>query len=58
MQFGVNHVAHFLLTSLLLDKMKAQSSRSRVVAVSSSAHAIPGFDLKVGAGACWACMLW
>jgi NAD(P)-dependent dehydrogenase (short-subunit alcohol dehydrogenase family) len=37
MTFAVNHLAYFLLTNLLLDKLKASQS-ARIVVVSSHAH--------------------
>ncbi|KAM4044497.1 dehydrogenase/reductase SDR family member 13 [Anomaloglossus baeobatrachus] len=43
--FGVNHLGHFLLTHLLLDRLK-QCSPSRIVVLASSAHRRGRIDFK------------
>ena len=44
MQLAVTHLAHFLLSNLLLPALRRAPAYSRVVTVSSGAHGGPAFD--------------
>jgi NAD(P)-dependent dehydrogenase (short-subunit alcohol dehydrogenase family) len=50
MQFGVNHLSHFLLTNLLLDCLKA-SAPARIITVSSTLHKKGKIDFDSFTGA-------
>jgi NAD(P)-dependent dehydrogenase (short-subunit alcohol dehydrogenase family) len=43
MQIGVNHLGHFLLTNLLLDRIK-QAPSARIINVSSMGHSMGKLD--------------
>lgn len=44
LQFGTNHLGHFALTGLLLDRLLSAGSDARVVTVSSGAHRMGRID--------------
>lgn len=45
-EFGVNHLGHFLLTNLLLERMK-KTGGGRVITLSSMAHCWGHIDFNV-----------
>ena len=46
LQIGTNHLGHFALTGLLIDRLMAAESEARVVTVSSGAHKIGSMDFE------------
>ena len=46
LQLAVNHLAHFLLTNLLFPQLRSSPPLSRVITVSSAAHAGPPFNFR------------
>ena len=44
LQFGVNHLGHFALTGLLLDRLRMADGETRVVTTSSGAHRMGRLD--------------
>lgn len=42
LQFGINHVGHFLLTNLLMPKILAAGRGARIVNVSSNGYELAG----------------
>ena len=42
LQFATNHIGHFLLTNLLMPKIRNAGPRTRIVSVSSSGHRFNG----------------
>ena len=46
LQLAVNHLAHFLLTNLLLPQLRGADGPSRVITVSSGKHAGPAFNFR------------
>ena len=46
LQLAVTHLGHFLLTNLLLPRLRHASAPSRVVTVSSAAHSGPPFNFR------------
>jgi len=54
MQFGTNHLGHFLLTNLLWPSLKAAAPNARVVNVASAGHRMQGMHFDDLSGSTWA----